>query len=44
MEVIELGLCKGRWYAADPGRVAVVLPGARYLPFGPLLWFPVGWR
>lgn len=39
MEVVELGVCKGRWYAADPGRVAVVLPGARYLPFGPLLWF-----
>ena len=42
MEVIELGLCKGRWYAADPGRVAVVLPGARYLPFGQLLWFSRG--
>mgnify|MGYP000592544302 CR=1 FL=1 len=39
MEDVDLGVCKGRWYAGDPGRVAVVLPGARYLPFAPLLWF-----
>lgn len=39
MEDVELGVCKGRWYAGDPGRVLVVLPGARYLPFAPLLWF-----
>jgi hypothetical protein len=39
MEEIDLGLCRGRWYRADPGRVAVVLPGAQYLPSGPLLWF-----
>lgn len=39
MEDVDLGVCKGRWYAGDPERVAVVLPGARYLPFAPLLWF-----
>ncbi len=39
MEDVDLGVCKGRWYAGDPDRVAVVLPGARYLPFAPLLWF-----
>ena len=39
MEDVDLGVCRGRWYAADPDRVAVVLPGARYLPFAPLLWF-----
>lgn len=39
MEDVDLGVCRGRWYAGDPDRVVVVLPGARYLPFGPLLWF-----
>jgi pimeloyl-ACP methyl ester carboxylesterase len=39
VEDVDLGVCSGRWYPADPERVAVVLPGAQYLPFGPLLWF-----
>jgi hypothetical protein len=39
VEDVDLGVCAGRWYAADPVRVVVVLPGARYLPFAPLLWF-----
>lgn len=39
MEDIDLGVCKGRWYAGDPDRVVVILPGAQYLPFAPLLWF-----
>jgi hypothetical protein len=40
VEDVDLGVCAGRWYAADPARVVVVvLPGARYLPFAPLLWF-----
>ena len=39
MEDVDLGVCKARWYAGDPDRVAVVLPGALYLPFAPLLWF-----
>lgn len=39
MEDVDLGVCKGRWYVGDPGRVVVILPGAQYLPFAPLLWF-----
>ena len=39
MEDVDLGVCAGRWYPGAPERVAVVLPGARYLPFAPLLWF-----
>jgi hypothetical protein len=39
VEDVDLGVCPGRWYAGDPARVAIVLPGARYLPFAPLLWF-----
>ena len=39
MDDVDLGVCKGRWYAGDPDRVVVVLPGALYLPFAPLLWF-----
>ena len=39
MEDVDLGVCRGRWYAGDPERVVIVLPGARYLPFAPLLWF-----
>jgi hypothetical protein len=39
VEDVDLGVCQGRWYPGDPERVAVVLPGARYLPFAPLLWF-----
>jgi hypothetical protein len=36
---VDLGVCKGRRYAGDPDSVVVALPGARYLPFAPLLWF-----
>jgi hypothetical protein len=36
---VDLGVCKGRSYPGDPDRVVVILPGARYLPFAPLLWF-----
>jgi len=36
---VDLGVCAGRWYPGARNRVAVVLPGARYLPFAPLLWF-----
>jgi hypothetical protein len=39
VEDVDLGVCRGRWYPADPERVVIVLPGARYLPFAPLLWF-----
>jgi pimeloyl-ACP methyl ester carboxylesterase len=39
VEDVDLGVCRGRWYAGDPDRVVVILPGAQYLPFAPLLWF-----
>jgi hypothetical protein len=39
VEDVDLGVCQARSYAGDPDRVVVVLPGALYLPFAPLLWF-----
>jgi hypothetical protein len=29
MEEIDLGVCRGRWFASDEKRAAVVLPGKR---------------
>ena len=39
MEEIDLGVCGGRRWPSDARRAAVVLPGARYSPASPLLWF-----
>jgi hypothetical protein len=39
VEDVDLGVCQARLYRGAPERVVVVLPGARYLPFAPLLWF-----
>ncbi len=39
MEDVDLGVCGGQLFAGDPARVAVLLPGARYVPAAPLLWF-----
>jgi hypothetical protein len=39
VEDVDLGVCKGRLYPGDPALAAVILPGALYLPFAPLLWF-----
>ena len=39
MEDVDLGPCRGQLFRGDPERVAVLLPGARYLPLAPLLWF-----
>jgi hypothetical protein len=36
---VDLGVCAGRYVEADPRRVAIILPGAGYLPSFPLLWF-----
>lgn len=36
---IDLGVCRGQRFRGDPNRVGVLLPGARYLPIAPLLWF-----
>lgn len=39
MQDVDLGVCKGHFFASDPSRVAILLPGAYYLPAAPLLWF-----
>lgn len=39
IERVDLGVCRGYWFAGDPDRVAVTLPGAFYLPAAPLLWY-----
>ncbi|GBE24046.1 hypothetical protein BMS3Bbin02_00311 [bacterium BMS3Bbin02] len=39
MDDVDLGICGGQYFAGDPDRVAVLLPGARYVPAAPLLWF-----
>jgi len=39
MEEVDLGIARGHWFTGDPNRVAMLLPGAGYLPAAPLLWF-----
>lgn len=39
MEDVQLGPCGGQLFTGDPDRVAVLLPGAGYVPAAPLLWF-----
>ena len=39
MEDVDLGVCRGQRFGGDPDRIAVLLPGARYVPAAPLLWF-----
>lgn len=39
MQRVDLGVCRGHWFAGDPQKVAVLLPGASYVPAAPLLWF-----
>lgn len=39
MDDVDLGICGGQYFAGDPDRVADLLPGTRYLPAAPLLWF-----
>lgn len=39
METIDLGVCTGQLFRADPGRVVYLLPGATYPISAPLLWF-----
>ena len=39
MEEVDLGVCRAYRFAGDDDRVAVLLPGANYLPVAPLLWF-----
>ncbi len=39
MADVDLGVCGGQLFGGDPEGVAVLLPGARYVPAAPLLWF-----
>lgn len=39
MQEVDLGVCGGHFFEEDPNRVAILLPGAFYLPAAPLLWF-----
>jgi hypothetical protein len=39
MEQLDLGVCEAQFFGEDPERVAVLLPGAYYVPAAPLLWF-----
>ncbi len=39
METIDLGICSATYRPADPGRVAVLLPGKVYPITAPVLWF-----
>jgi pimeloyl-ACP methyl ester carboxylesterase len=39
MKDVDLGVCGGQLFPADPLRVGILLPGARYVPAAPLLWF-----
>ena len=39
MQDVDLGPCRGQLFPGDSDSVAVLLPGARYVPSAPLLWF-----
>ncbi len=39
MQEVDLGITRGQLFPGDPERVAVLLPGAGYVPAAPLLWF-----
>ncbi len=39
VQEVDLGLCGGQFFPGDPDRAGILLPGARYLPAAPLLWF-----
>lgn len=39
MRAVDLGVCEGQFFPGDTDRVAIVLPGAGYVPAAPLLWF-----
>lgn len=36
---MDLGVCKGQLFSGVADRAALLLPGARYVPAAPLLWF-----
>lgn len=39
MEDVDLGVCRAHLFPGNPNRAALLLPGARYVPAAPLLWF-----
>lgn len=39
MEDVDLGVCRAQLFPGDDDRSALLLPGARYVPAAPLLWF-----
>ncbi len=39
MEDVDLGVCRGQLFAGDSARSGFLLPGMRYVPAAPLLWF-----
>lgn len=39
MKTVDLGVCEGLFFPADPENVAIVLPGAGYSIQAPVLWF-----
>lgn len=39
MEDVDLGVCRGQLFSGVGDRAALLLPGARYVPAAPLLWF-----
>lgn len=39
MEDVDLGVCRGQLFPGNSNRAALLLPGARYVPAAPLLWY-----
>ncbi|MDP8957751.1 MAG: alpha/beta hydrolase [Actinomycetota bacterium] len=39
MEELDLGICRAQLFQGEHNRAALLLPGARYVPAAPLLWF-----
>ena len=39
MTDVDLGVCDGQLFSGDGNGTAVLLPGGRYVPSAPLLWF-----
>lgn len=39
MEDVDLGVCRGHLFPGKGDHAALLLPGARYVPAAPLLWF-----
>lgn len=39
MEDVDLGVCRAQMFPGSGDRAALLLPGARYVPAAPLLWF-----